>query len=53
MSDGQPISIGIGCDSTHIVKHEIMHTLGFFHTNSRFDRDSYVIVNTDNIQPGK
>lgn len=30
-----------------------MHALGFFHTSSRYDRDSYVIVRQDNIIQGK
>ena len=28
-----------------------MHTLGFFHEHSRYDRDNYVTVNWNNIQP--
>lgn len=29
-----------------------MHALGFFHTSSRYDRDSYVIVRYENIRKG-
>ena len=43
----------IGCMFNGIIMHELLHTLGFFHEQSRSDRDSYIVVNTDNIQTGK
>ena len=51
--NGQTVSIGFGCEYEGFVLHELMHTLGFFHTNSRPDRDAYVIVYTQNIKPGR
>ena len=33
--------------------HELLHTLGFVHEHTRPDRDSFISVNTDNIQAGR
>ena len=33
--------------------HELVHTLGFVHEHTRPDRDDFISVNTDNIEPGK
>ncbi|XP_055901946.1 zinc metalloproteinase nas-1-like [Eupeodes corollae] len=30
--------------------HELMHVLGFIHEQNRFERDSYVVVRTENIK---
>ena len=49
----QDLSIGRGCANTVIVLHEFMHAAGFFHEQSRTDRDKYVKINFENIQPGK
>ena len=32
--------------------HEMMHALGFFHEQSRTDRDDYVMVLWWNVEPG-
>ena len=33
--------------------HELVHSLGFMHEHTRPDRDDFISVNFDNIQPGK
>ncbi|CAF3379468.1 unnamed protein product, partial [Rotaria sp. Silwood2] len=38
-----------GCFDDGRTMHELLHTLGFFHEQSRPDRDSYVRVNWQNI----
>lgn len=35
------------------VMHEVMHSLGFFHEQSRNDRDNYVIIYPENIKDNK
>ncbi|CAF4779182.1 unnamed protein product, partial [Rotaria socialis] len=38
-----------GCFVQAIIMHELLHTLGFFHEQSRPDRDEYIRVNYENV----
>ncbi|KAI4811771.1 hypothetical protein KUCAC02_014647 [Chaenocephalus aceratus] len=53
ISNGQNISIGCYCDSISTIEHEFLHTLGFYHEQSRSDRDDYVTIVNENIQEGR
>ncbi|XP_004605896.2 meprin A subunit alpha [Sorex araneus] len=50
---GQNLSIGAGCDYKAIIQHEILHALGFYHEQSRTDRDDYVDIWWDEIEEGR
>ncbi|XP_076613053.1 meprin A subunit alpha [Chaetodon auriga] len=49
---GQNLSIGAGCDTKAVVQHELLHALGFYHEQSRSDRDDYVNIWWDQIEEG-
>lgn len=46
------MSIGAGCDTKAVVEHELLHALGFYHEQSRSDRDDYVKIWWDQIEEG-
>uniref|UniRef100_A0A915DX12 Metalloendopeptidase n=1 Tax=Ditylenchus dipsaci TaxID=166011 RepID=A0A915DX12_9BILA len=48
----QQVSIGEGCEHFGVVTHEIAHALGFFHAQSRSDRDSYVAFKAQDVEKG-
>lgn len=47
------ISLAKECLMPGTIMHEIVHQLGFDHEHSRFDRDMFVDVNTDNVRGQK
>ncbi|XP_063781299.1 meprin A subunit beta-like [Pseudophryne corroboree] len=48
----QQLSLGANCDRIATIQHEFLHSLGFWHEQSRSDRDDYVIIMWDRIQSG-
>lgn len=50
-SGGQEISVGNGCEAKEVIVHEILHALGFYHEQSRADRDEFVEIFWKNIKP--
>ncbi|XP_045213596.1 astacin-like [Mercenaria mercenaria] len=46
------VTIGHGCERKGTVMHELLHALGFWHEQSRTDRDNYVTIHFNNIQKG-
>ncbi|KAE9417703.1 hypothetical protein Angca_008353, partial [Angiostrongylus cantonensis] len=48
----QSFSLGEGCESIGTASHELGHALGFAHTQSRHDRDSFITLLPENFLDG-
>uniref|UniRef100_A0A1L8DQA4 Metalloendopeptidase n=1 Tax=Nyssomyia neivai TaxID=330878 RepID=A0A1L8DQA4_9DIPT len=44
---------GSGCFRYGTVQHEFIHALGFHHAQAAYNRDNYVVIRWENIEPGK
>ena len=51
---GQNVNLGENCGKTKgVVMHELLHALGFYHEQSRPDRDKYIEIMWENILTSK
>ncbi|XP_033727500.1 low choriolytic enzyme-like [Pecten maximus] len=46
----QDLKLKAGCRTFRVATHELLHTLGLYHEQSRPDRDKYVRVNFKNVR---
>ncbi|CAB3257211.1 unnamed protein product [Arctia plantaginis] len=50
--NSQVFNLADNCFHHGIIVHEMMHTLGFYHMQSSYDRDEYVTIVFENIEDG-
>ena len=47
------MSIGHNCEYLHVMLHELGHVIGFWHEQSRPDRDEHVTIVWKNVVRGR
>jgi len=47
----QFVNLGAGCTKGNVI-HEVGHVIGLWHEQSREDRDAFVTIHFDKVQPG-
>lgn len=47
----QYVNLASGCSTGNTI-HELLHAIGIFHEHTRCDRDTFVTINSGNIQSG-
>ncbi|CAI4224576.1 unnamed protein product [Auanema sp. JU1783] len=52
LGGSQEVSIGFGCDGEGVISHEIAHSLGLWHEQSRPDRNNFVKIFPQNMMSG-
>ncbi|HMW04016.1 MAG TPA: M12 family metallopeptidase [Leptospiraceae bacterium] len=48
----QNVNLSSSCTYKNIL-HELGHVIGFYHEHQRIDRDNFITIHTENIQPNK
>lgn len=48
---GGPQDLKLRCFGRRTITHELMHALGFWHEQSRPDRDNYIAIHWSNVEP--
>ena len=49
----QKLQLSPGCNSTRVIQHELFHSMGIYHEQSRPDRDNFIEIHKKCIEYGK